>query len=59
MNDGDYVSVKEAAAIFAVDQSTVHRWIHTGWLKADVVPYRRRNRYRIPASEIERLKRGE
>ena len=53
------MGVKEAAEVFGVDQSTVNRWIRSGWLKAEIVPYLRRNKYRIPVSEIERLRQGE
>ena len=50
MKPRNFLSVKEAADLFAVDPFTVQRWIWTGKLRA----LRRGRRWLIPANEARR-----
>ncbi len=52
-----YYNSAEAAKILGVSQNTVIRWIKRGIIKAEIKKTVFRNHYRIPESEIERLKK--
>lgn len=52
-NDVEYLSIREAAARIGVHPNTIRNWITRGTIKH--APHRRQARYRIPASEVERL----
>jgi putative resolvase len=50
-----YFSVRGFARILGVSKITVYRWIWEGRVKAVRLPS---GRYRIPASELRRIRRG-
>lgn len=58
MTDEELLKVEEISARFRVHPETVRRWIRTGRLKAIRLGSERAG-YRIPASEVERILRGE
>lgn len=58
MSDERLLTVKQVAEQFGVRSETVLRWIKTGRLHA-VMPGGTRVGYRIPASAVDRLLRGE
>ena len=49
-----YVSVTQFAELFGISRQTVWKWIKAGKLKV----IRLGKLYRIPVSEVERIKRG-
>jgi excisionase family DNA binding protein len=55
----DYMSVKEAAAELRVHPITIRRLMRDGKIEFTEIKAFKRNRFRIPRTEIERLKRGE
>lgn len=58
MVDEDMLTVEEVSARLKLHAETVRRWIRTGRLKARLIGTERAG-YRIPASEVERILRGE
>jgi len=50
-----YFSVRGFASILGVSKITVYMWIWGGKIKAVMLPS---GRYRIPASELRRIRRG-
>ena len=59
MSDAAVLTTAEAAARLRVSVYTVIRWIKQGKLRGVLVGGSRRAGWRIPASEVERLLRGE
>jgi excisionase family DNA binding protein len=51
-------TVKQVAELFGANEETVRRWLRVGRIKG-VMPGGQKLGYRIPASEVERLLRGE
>ena len=51
----DYYSVAEFATILGVTRQTVYQWIYAGEIQYAQV--RRKSALRIPASELERIKK--
>ncbi len=58
MSDERLMTVKQVAEQFGVRTETVLRWIKTGRLHA-VMPGGTKVGYRIPASAIDRMMRGD
>jgi excisionase family DNA binding protein len=54
----EWLTVEEAAARLKVHPETVRVWLREGTLKG-TQPLQRRIGWRIPASEVERVLRGE
>jgi len=52
------MSVKQAAEALGLHPATIYRLIRDGKLQATEYRSIRRNRFRIPRSEVERLKAG-
>jgi excisionase family DNA binding protein len=58
MVDEEMLTVEEACKRLKLHEETVRRWIRTGRLRATRLGFGRAG-YRIPASEVERILRGE
>lgn len=52
------LSVRQAAAELNVHLVTIYKWIRSGRIQAESHPYLKRDKYRIPRSELERFKAG-
>jgi excisionase family DNA binding protein len=53
-NGDDYFTPRQVADLFKVSLSTVERWLRLGLVEGIRLPG---GQYRIPASEVERLKK--
>lgn len=51
-------TVKEVATRLGANEETIRRWLRTGRIKG-VMPGGQKLGYRIPASEVDRLLRGQ
>jgi hypothetical protein len=50
-----YVTANQAAKMLAVDVHAVCRWIEMGWLRARLLPFRRRKVWRIRIEDLKRF----
>ncbi|MGB3717040.1 MAG: helix-turn-helix domain-containing protein [Candidatus Promineifilaceae bacterium] len=53
----DYISTAEAAKELGVHQTTVQRWVKSGWLEGGKLGPGRTSRYRVRTSSVVRLQR--
>lgn len=51
------LSPQQAADEIGVSRPTIYAWVHDGYIKALKKPLRGRDYYRIPVSEVQRVKR--
>lgn len=58
MSEVKVLTTREVAARLRVKIITVQRWLHAGKLKGTKLPGPR-GEWRVPASEVERMERGE
>jgi excisionase family DNA binding protein len=49
------LSTGQAASALNVDRTTIHNWIQSGKIRAELEQYGSRTYYRIPQGEVDRL----